>query len=137
MLVTAAFHALKAGKYGTEVMAASFRNIDEIRLLAGCDALTMGPAFFDQLAASTAPLKRALSRDGDHGECPPAAKSKEAFQKLIDGDAMASELLSGGSASHVVARRLFSHLTLTLAVAGFSKDATAFEGWLAGMAAPV
>ena len=35
--------------YKTEVMGASFRNIDEIIELAGCDLLTISPKLLEQL----------------------------------------------------------------------------------------
>ncbi len=42
------------------VMAASFRNIGEIRELAGCDNITISPALLAELEASTDPLPYAL-----------------------------------------------------------------------------
>jgi transaldolase len=39
--------------YKTIVMGASFRNVDEILSLAGCDRLTISPALLDELAALT------------------------------------------------------------------------------------
>jgi transaldolase len=47
----------------TEVMGASFRNVGQITALAGCDLLTISPELLAQLAASTAPLARALDPD--------------------------------------------------------------------------
>jgi transaldolase len=44
----------------TEVMGASFRNVGQILALAGCDLLTISPELLAQLAASDAPLQRAL-----------------------------------------------------------------------------
>lgn len=46
--------------YNTIVMAASFRNIGEIRELAGCDNITISPALLAELEASTDPLPYAL-----------------------------------------------------------------------------
>lgn len=45
----------------TIVMAASFRNIAQIRALAGCDRLTVAPNLLDALESSTDRLERALS----------------------------------------------------------------------------
>src|SRR6266850_7029346 len=49
-------------KFGhkTEVMGASFRNIGQIRELAGCDALTISPELMKELAESSEPLERKL-----------------------------------------------------------------------------
>jgi transaldolase len=44
----------------TIVMAASFRNIGQIRALAGCDRLTIAPNLLDALESSTDRLERAL-----------------------------------------------------------------------------
>ena len=54
-------------RYGiaTEVMGASFRNIGQIRALAGCDLLTIAPDLLAQLGASTEPLTQALSKEAD------------------------------------------------------------------------
>ena len=45
------------GLYKTEVMGASFRNIDEIVELAGCDLLTISPKLLDQLEKTDAIFK--------------------------------------------------------------------------------
>src|SRR5437764_591589 len=49
-------------KFGipTEVMGASFRNVGQIRELAGCDCLTLSPELMKELPASSAPLERTL-----------------------------------------------------------------------------
>ena len=41
-------------------MGASFRNIDEILELAGCDLLTISPKFLEQLENDKSTLKRKL-----------------------------------------------------------------------------
>ena len=42
-------------------MGASFRNIDEIIELAGCDLLTISPKLLDQLKRTEKPLNRKLN----------------------------------------------------------------------------
>lgn len=42
----------------TEVMGASFRNVGQIKALAGCDLLTISPELLAELAASNEPLQR-------------------------------------------------------------------------------
>src|SRR5207245_2333234 len=44
----------------TEVMGASFRNIGQIRELAGCDCLTISPELMKELSESSEPLERKL-----------------------------------------------------------------------------
>src|SRR5216110_689389 len=46
--------------YKTEVMGASFRNVGQIRELAGCDALTISPELMKELSEATESLERKL-----------------------------------------------------------------------------
>jgi transaldolase len=59
--VTRIFNYFKTYGYTTEVMGASFRNMDEIIELAGCDLLTISPALMDQLRSSEGDLVRKLN----------------------------------------------------------------------------
>ena len=59
--VTQIFNYFKTHGYKTEVMGASFRNLDEIIELAGCDLLTISPALMDQLRGSQGVLERRLN----------------------------------------------------------------------------
>jgi transaldolase len=81
----------------TEVMGASFRNLGQIRALAGCDLLTISPGLMAELQASDTPLARALD--------PQAAKTAEihavsfneaSFRYALNDDAMASDKLAEG-----------------------------------------
>ena len=97
----------------TEVMGASFRNTGQITALAGCDLLTISPDLLAQLAASEAPLPRALdaqaaSQSAD--DAPPVrygAEDEAAFRFALNEDAMATEKLAEGIRAFVAdARRL-------------------------------
>lgn len=46
------YHYFKQFGYSTIVMGASFRNVGEIRALAGCDRLTIAPALLEELQQS-------------------------------------------------------------------------------------
>lgn len=86
-------------KYGiaTEVMGASFRNIGQITALAGCDLLTISPELLAQLAASDAPLTRALDAGAArHLDLPPAQFDESGFRFALNEDAMATEKLAEG-----------------------------------------
>ena len=48
--VTRIFNYYKAHGYPTIVMGASFRNVDEILALAGCDRLTIAPTLLEELS---------------------------------------------------------------------------------------
>lgn len=49
--VTQIYNYYKKFGYNTIVMGASFRNVEEIQQLAGCDRLTIAPALIDELIA--------------------------------------------------------------------------------------
>jgi len=54
------FNYYKQHGYNTIVMGASFRNVGEIRALAGVDFLTISPALLDELKKSTDPVPKRL-----------------------------------------------------------------------------
>jgi transaldolase len=81
----------------TEVMGASFRNVGQITALAGCDLLTISPELLAQLAASEAPLSRALDADAAKGmDIPFVTHDEASFRFALNEDAMATEKLSEG-----------------------------------------
>jgi transaldolase len=86
-------------KYGvrTEVMGASFRNIGQIRALAGCDLLTISPELLAQLQASDEPLPCVLSeQSGETADVPATLYNEPAFRYALNDDAMATEKLAEG-----------------------------------------
>jgi transaldolase len=86
-------------KFGieTEVMGASFRNIGQIRALAGCDLLTISPELLAELQASNEPLARALDPGAAKGAPIHASTYNEAsFRFALNDDAMATEKLAEG-----------------------------------------
>jgi transaldolase len=78
-------------------MGASFRNVGQIAALAGCDLLTISPDLLAELAASDAPLVRALdpsaARDRDIAK---VILDEPAFRFALNEDAMATEKLAEG-----------------------------------------
>ncbi len=81
----------------TEVMGASFRNVGQITALAGCDLLTIRPDLLAQLAATEAPLSRALDPAAARSLDLAAVSYDEAgFRYALNEDAMASEKLAEG-----------------------------------------
>lgn len=86
-------------KFGikTEIMGASFRNIGQITALAGCDLLTISPELLGQLAASEAPLARALdARAAQALALDPVNYDEAGFRFALNADAMATEKLAEG-----------------------------------------
>ena len=94
--VSTIFHYYKAHGIATEVMGASFRNIGQIRALAGCDLLTISPDLLQQLAASHDPLPRALDAGATADAPPRLATDEVAFRTALNQDAMASDKLAEG-----------------------------------------
>ena len=81
----------------TEVMGASFRNVGQITALAGCDLLTISPELLAQLAATEAPLSRALDPATARSLDLAAVSYDEAgFRYALNEDAMATEKLAEG-----------------------------------------
>ena len=95
--VTQIYNHYKHFGIATEVMGASFRNVGQITALAGCDLLTIAPDLLAQLAASEAPLQRALDPAAAQKMDLPAARYDEAgFRLALNQDAMATEKLAEG-----------------------------------------
>jgi transaldolase len=86
----------KSHGYKTVVMGASFRNTGEIAALAGCDRLTIGPQFLEQLQKSSDPLPRALDPKAFGKRKKPTAMTEAAFRFGHNDDAMATEKLAEG-----------------------------------------
>jgi|GEM_PF-4851607 len=55
------YQPFKSTGYSTIVMGASFRNAGEIEALAGCDRLTTGPSFLQELEDDQGDLPRAFA----------------------------------------------------------------------------
>jgi transaldolase len=94
--VTRIFNYFKTHGYRTEVMGASFRNIEEIIELAGCDLLTISPALLDQLRGTRGELPRRLNAL-DPADSEARIHLDEArFRRDLADDPMASEKLEEG-----------------------------------------
>lgn len=103
--------------YATQVMGASFRRLEQITQLAGCDLLTISPDLLAQLAAAPGELEPALTLDMAMREGEPRVHLDEkAFRWRHNQDAMAVEKLSDG-------------------IRRFDEDARALERWAASAAA--
>ncbi|MDI1338409.1 transaldolase [Polaromonas sp.] len=86
-------------KFGikTEIMGASFRNTGQIIALAGCDLLTISPELLGQLAASEAPLARALDAGAAQAlDLPAVGFDEVTFRYALNEDAMATDKLAEG-----------------------------------------
>jgi len=90
------FNYYKTHGYETIVMGASFRNVDQVTALAGCDRLTISPQLLEELAATDAPLRRQLDPEKP-GDADGKRKLSEAdFFWHLNEDEMASDKLAEG-----------------------------------------
>jgi transaldolase len=86
-------------KFGikTEVMGASFRNVGQIRELAGCDCLTISPELMKELADSNEPLERKLDPEkAKSAKIDKLELDEKKFKYLLNDNAMAYEKTGEG-----------------------------------------
>lgn len=98
----------------TVVMGASFRNVDQIRQLAGCDLLTIAPNLLLQLKDSTDPLPAALQLQTTQKPATAKALSQADFLWQLNEDAMATEKLAEGIRKFAVDQRKLEQLLQNL-----------------------
>ena len=82
---------------GTEVMGASFRNVEQILALAGCDLLTIAPDLLAQLQSVSGDVPQKLDAHVPAGSPLERVHYDEAgFRFALYADAMATEKLAEG-----------------------------------------
>jgi transaldolase len=95
--VTRIYNYFKHFGYKTVVMGASFRNIGEIRELAGCDLLTISPHLLHELDSVQEDLPRKLDPEKAKSEqIEKITIDKATFDKMHAADPMASDKLKEG-----------------------------------------
>ena len=92
--VTRIYNYYKSNDYKTVVMGASFRNLNQIEQLAGCDRLTISPDLLEKLGEDEGQLERRLV-PGAAGE-PRLSLNEAQFRWASNEDAMATEKLAEG-----------------------------------------
>jgi transaldolase len=92
--VTKIYNYYKSCGYKTIVMGASFRNLQEIEELAGCDRLTISPDLLEQLANDQNKLVRKLSDSEVNGT--KINLNETEFRWQMNEDPMATEKLAEG-----------------------------------------
>jgi len=90
------YHYYKKHSYDTVVMGASFRNKEEIEALAGCDRLTIGPQFLDELQNDTGKLETALNPTHTGNTLEKVQFEEKDFRYGLNANAMATEKLAEG-----------------------------------------
>jgi transaldolase len=95
--VTRIYNYYKKYGYKTQVMGASFRNVNQIVRLAGCDLLTISPELLDQLEQAEGVLDRELDPAKAQGNKEERIHLDEkTFRWMHNEDAMATEKLAEG-----------------------------------------
>lgn len=100
------YHYYKQHQIKTEVMGASFRSVEQVLALAGCDLLTVAPNLLTALAQDQRIVQAALSEaDTSRTAEMPSAISQDEFQQQLASDPMASQLLQAGIDGFIKARQ--------------------------------
>ncbi len=106
------YHYYKQHGIQTEIMGASFRSVDQVLGLAGCDLLTVSPNLLAALAEDTREIENQLSENHAqvHIDHPINPLSKAGFKSALEHDLMSFQLLQGGIDGFIKAREQLSHL---------------------------
>lgn len=95
--VTRIYNYFKKFGYKTVVMGASFRNIGEIKELAGCDLLTISPQLLGELESTQGELPRKLdAKAAQQMKFERINVDKATFDKMHAEDRMATDKLKEG-----------------------------------------
>lgn len=95
--VTKIYNYYKKFGYKTVVMGASFRNIGEIKELAGCDLLTIAPKLLEELNSTEGDLPRKLDpKNSESMEIEKIPMDQATFEKMHAEDRMAHDKLKEG-----------------------------------------
>lgn len=95
--VTTLYNYLKHFGYPIQIMGASFRNVDQVLELCGCDLLTISPDLLEQLKTSEGDVPVKLSQEKAkrmHIERIPV--DENTFRWMLNEDAMGTEKLAEG-----------------------------------------
>lgn len=95
--VRGVYASFKKLGYQTQIMGASFRSVDQVLGLAGCDLLTISPDLLQKLTESDAPLSPKLELAWAEAQTiEPKIYDESKFRFEMNDDAMATEKLAEG-----------------------------------------
>jgi transaldolase len=122
--VTRIYNYFKKFGYKTQIMGASFRKVDQIVRLAGCDLLTISPDLLEQMEKTEGEVTRCLSVDSARASA--ATKlhlDEKTFRWMHNEDAMAVEKLSEGIRKfHADTRKLEQYVRETQLPRALAKE---------------
>ncbi|OTG82970.1 transaldolase [Acinetobacter sp. ANC 4648] len=106
------YHFYKQYGIQTEVMGASFRSVDQVLGLAGCDLLTVSPNLLAELEQDQRTVTPQLTRDHaqSHQACSHEVLTEEQFKQQLNADLMSFQLLQGGIDGFIKAREQLNTL---------------------------
>jgi len=95
--VTEIYNYYKKHGYKTEIMGASFRNVEEVLALAGCDLLTISPDLLEELSNIKGNVPKMLHIEKSSStESSKIHVDEKTFRWALNEDAMATEKLAEG-----------------------------------------
>jgi transaldolase len=122
--VTRIYHYFKKFGYKTQIMGASFRKVDQIVRLAGCDLLTISPDLLAQMENTEGQVTRCLSLESARtSDATKIHLDEKTFRWMHNEDAMAVEKLSEGIRKfHADTRRLEHYVRETQLPRAIAKE---------------
>lgn len=97
ILVTKIYNYYKNHGYKTTIMAASFRNVEQIKSLAGCDYLTISPKYMEELQNRSEHVTKNLSpQKAKEQNIEHLEMTEIIFRWEVNESQMATEKLSEG-----------------------------------------
>ena len=113
--VTRIYNYYKKFGYPTQVMGASFRKVEQITGLSGCDLLTIAPDLLDKLEKTPGEVSRRLSvESAKSSTAEKLAMDEKTFRWMHNEDAMATDKLAEGIRKFYVDGRKLEEYVLTL-----------------------
>lgn len=108
--VTRIYNYFKKFGYKTQIMGASFRKVDQIIRLAGCDLLTISPDLLAKMEGTQGEVTRRLSVESARAsDATKIHLDEKAFRWMHNEDAMAVEKLSEGIRKFYADTRKLEH----------------------------
>ena len=110
------YQYFKQHGYKTQVMGASFRSVEQILALAGCDLLTIAPNLIDELAAMDVEVIRQLSpsMSMDMDSMIRVSLTQEEFSTAYQQDTVTQDLLPKGIDGFISARDELAAMLATM-----------------------
>lgn len=95
--VTKIFNYYKKFGYDTQIMGASFRNVDEVLELAGSDLLTIAPKLLKELTDTEGAVPKKLDAEkAKSADLEKISIDEKTFRWMLNDEAMATEKLAEG-----------------------------------------